>query len=500
MNASKRSMNSIRKIVNLSVIDILLLISLVIIAVVYWYPIRFLPYFSDTTTLLINGTKSLQARNFYPPVLSEFQLNHPTLFYLLLGIVWQLFGETAAVSHAFMIPWIVLLGWSFYKLIKHLSQQTDTAIVGTFGLLFLTLVVNQFQLISIHLGLASMLVLSLYLWMTDSFLPSLIAVAVGILISWTAILILPALLFDWWRQQRQKPVSLQLFLIPLGSIVFWLLYHNTVTGWFFLAPNQQLILPESFGMFIAYVWFVTQTLIFTNLHWLYIGIGLLLSPLLLLWKKDSGSPLTRRAIQITWIITITSLLYFGLKGNFGIDSSLFLLPILWGQTILSLQIFISDILGIDTREVLIGILLIISILSLTRWRTNPNQGPGFHLMFDHSLNYQDTLNLHRQAAAYLTINHTQDQIIGAFPEISMLTETHQGYVDKPLEFKMCENFIPNPEKTQVLYLHAYHQSQLSCHQLLQDQNAIPLKQFRLNGKWIELFTLNVASKSASPQT
>src|SRR5690606_31670211 len=162
----------------------------------------FLPYYGDTATLVVNGAKSLIARDFQPLTLIEFQINHPTLFFVLTGFVWHIFGESLSVTHALMIPWLVLAAWSFYKLSTRYFS-TEIALMGTFLLLFIPFVVNQFQLVSIHLAIAALTVTAVYLWGIGKKTWSMAVVAVSIWISWTGLLILPALGLDWYKSKKK---------------------------------------------------------------------------------------------------------------------------------------------------------------------------------------------------------------------------------------------------------------------------------------------------------
>lgn len=471
-------------------LEIFVFLLLVFLGIFYLWPIRFLPYHLESANLIINGTKLLQSKQFQSLTLSEFNLSHPPLFMLWLHTVWQAAGETSTTSHFSILPFFVILLFSQYWLAKKYVPG-EIAVVATFVLSFIPIVVAELQLISIDLAVAALTTLTLTLWLYNFRIASMISLSLGILTYWTALLLLPALVYDWFRHQKRS--RWQLFLIPIGTAVIWTFYHGTTSGWWLVSPEVGLSTPPSLWHFIQYLLYVARSIAFSQANSFVILSALLFIPWLSRTKRYTDSEF--QLVILASLVIICGLAYFGFVGNFMLSDSLFLYPLFLTLATINLAHFSRT--TTQASWMCIGILTLIGLIYLSRWSVNNNQGPGYHFRPDTNLAYQDNILVSRQAAKYLELNHSESLIYGGFPEAYQLREPHQGYVEDSLSFDSCQNFTYNESYKQVIYTHPYHPSQIACQQLLKEYVVLPEQTFTANGKWIEIYTIN-ATRSAQP--
>lgn len=109
------------------------------------------------------------------------------------------------------------------------------------------------------------------------------------------------------------------------------------------------------------------------------------------------------------------------------------------------------------------------------------------------LSYQDIIKIGQNSAKFIENRYANAEIYGAFPEIYQLTQPFQGYVSKPLDFKLCNEFNLNPHRTQILYIHLYSPIQLSCQKVLNYSSVKLLSRFTANGKWLEIYSIDATA-------
>lgn len=466
-----------------------------VIALLYVWPVRFLPYHLDAARLVVNGAVVLSERGFNPLTLTELGISHPPLLMIYLASLWNIFGMSMVVSHLSMIPFLVLLLTSSFLLFRKFIKL-EIAVLLTLVVATLPIVVSQYQQISIPLALASLMIASLVLWLNRKPYFALIVLGVASLVNGMGLLLLPAFIGDWWLQGR-KQLKFRSLVIPFGFLVVWYLYHGSVTGWWIVSPYSGWSLPNNPLTIISYSFFTLRQILFSQFYALVsvpmvLGVGLLF-----LQKKLDCN--TNRILALFSLSLITTAIYFGIAGQFSYQAVIFLLP-LWLLTFaMILKTILDQLFSDQNNNMLVGVgLILVIFVALTQWRVDPASQTQAYFGTDQNMIYQDRIFLGQQLAGYLQIYHSNAQIFGGYPEDYQLTQTHQGYVTQPLNFAYCDQFEFNPSVEQLIIFHPYHQSQLICRQLLDQYETEAVEQIVRGKRWVEIFSVT-ATKSATPQ-
>ena len=98
--------------------DLLILLAITAVALLFVWPVRYLPYHLDAARLINNGALVLTERNFNPPVLLELGISHQPLYMTYLAGLWKMFGDSFTVSHLSMVPFLIIFLMSSYYLFK----------------------------------------------------------------------------------------------------------------------------------------------------------------------------------------------------------------------------------------------------------------------------------------------------------------------------------------------------------------------------------------------
>lgn len=475
-----------------------ILISFAAIAIAYVWPVRFLPYHLDTARLIINGSYVLNLRNFEPLILAELGISHPPLFMIYLAGLWRIFGESTITSHLSMVPFLVILLYSSYWVFRKFISQ-ELSLVAVFLLASLPVIVSQHQLISISLSMSALMMASLALWIYHKKYHALFALGVASLIGSQALLLLPVLITDWFfSKKNQRQVRIQSFVIPVGFLVVWYLYHGSITGWWIVSPEIGWQPIPGIAIIGNYIVFVLRQLFFGTAVNLLMSLPLLL---ILAWfaysKSISKSGL--RLLRLFLPALATTAVWFGVMGGYDHIKSLYFLPLLILASVYFFDKFVKEVLGSDDYEWISLITIAILIfVSLTQWNQDPARNHEMYFARDINLSYQTQINLGQQAAGFLLLNHPQAKVYGGVMEEYQLTQPHQGYVSQPLDFDYCDQFVFDPELEQLVVFHPYHYSQLECNQLIQNHVAVPIHQLRYKNRWMEIYAIT-ADRNSPPE-
>ena len=156
----------------------------------------------------------------------------------------------------------------------------------------------------------------------------------------------------------------------------------------------------------------------------------------------------------------------------------------------------KEIFSTSYDFVLIGLSLFTIVIAISQWNVSRPLLQGFQTRPIENLSYQDSIYVYRLAAGKLQGEFSNAEVYGTFPESYQLTNPIHGYVTSPLNFKGCNEYQPSSERTQVLYAHLNHQSQLLCDQLLGQLNTSSLDRIEYKNRWVELFLINQTTNSA----
>ena len=110
----------------------------------------------------------------------------------------------------------------------------------------------------------------------------------------------------------------------------------------------------------------------------------------------------------------------------------------------------------------------------------------------------DVVKVSKEAAKFIEINYPNTVVFGDWPEVYQLTQSYQGFVGKPISFYNCQQFNDSFKGEAIIYRHQNSLSQRYCGDLLKNLTDVKLlRRFVANGRWIELYKLNIDAAGPS---
>lgn len=465
--------------------DLIAFTVVIIFSIVIWWPSRYLPYFWDGAGYLINT-----AYDFYnstSPFLISLHTNfaHPPLFPLLLSIVWRLFGDTRLVSHLVMFPFLPMMLISTYYLVKKILPTT-LAIFATTLVALSPTVIAEYINVYVDLPSAALITAGLCLLVYKKWFPSVIFLTLSLLIKLPMFTLIPIFYLLLPKNKRLY------LLLPIVTIGIWLIYHYQMTGWLFNEPIRNIeyakTLTQFFNSFLTFIveFFIAQGR-YVWLLMLIVGGSIIKTNH---YKINSQHLTYLKAFSLGILATAV---FYIFTAEIAPRYLLYVTPIY--ALLVSYAVFYI-LTQLSKNKILQVIILIIPVsILLFYWRPSLQPTTKYDFLAPYNLHVYDYIHSFRQLSATLELIAPNAEIYGGFPEVQMLTEPHQGYVSKPLDFRACNQYAFKPEVSQYIVAHPYAPSQLNCAELLGQIKVIPQARFENNGIWVELYQVD-ATQSA----
>jgi hypothetical protein len=140
----------------------------------------------------------------------------------------------------------------------------------------------------------------------------------------------------------------------------------------------------------------------------------------------------------------------------------------------------------------IGLGLLLAIISISMWRPKLTPVSAYDFSPATDLSYQDTLTVFRQAAITLQVKYPSAQVFGGMPEKSTFLTPYLGYVTASIPVEDCNDLKFDPGLVQLIVIHPFDPSQLSCRNLMDKFRTDPVERFESNGKWLEVYKVIAA--------
>lgn len=492
---------------------------IVLFCMLVWWPTRNLPYHWDSAGFFINATKQLVDTGFSPWVAEFSDFAHPPLLMTLVGGAWNVFGEELWVSHVVMWVFLPLLMGATYLigrkvLAVDVKKNNDSYLLPEIEALGGALLVGAMPFVLVEYGLVYIdlpagalfsVALAAVLYRRYGWMAAFM-VAAG-MVKESVLIGLPILGFvmashiwkdegvSWsnWQTLTAKKYWKRWILLALPVVVFgiWLVYHFQVTGWWLVRPERQLRGVNSLGdMFVAFK-FVTRELLFTQGRVVF-SLGGLVGLGMIMLDAKKRTLLWSYSVMALWLLVILGVAAFAKTGEFGLRYGIFLVP----AVVIFLVRMNRELVMLFTKKYvrwgMVGIISLNLLLFISAWHPVSGQ---LHAEYRFApvtdLGYRDMISVASQAAEYLEINYPDATIYGGFPENYQLSEPYQGYVDEPLNFRDCKDYVYSEDEQAILYIHPYSPSQIPCSQILLQVQTRPLEkhQFVSNDTWVELYEI-----------
>lgn len=194
------------------------------------------PFFWDTvlTSKIAQYFYSNGLGNLIIP--ANLDAGHPPFFQLYLCLFWHLFGQTLLVSHLSILPFIVLIVWSFYKLALFFFKEEKQVWLSMLFLCLESTLLAQTTLVSYDIPMVALFLFGLYAIIykkRDWLYWVLILLS---LISVRSVVSMASLFFiDFFYRWKEEKFGFIAFIFPyiVGGIALlgWHFYHYNHTGW-----------------------------------------------------------------------------------------------------------------------------------------------------------------------------------------------------------------------------------------------------------------------------
>lgn len=189
------------------------------------------PFFWDTVQLSAKQAYWFYENGFGDLLLpNELDSGHPPLMGLYLAAVWMVFGKSLVVSHWAMFPFLLLINFSLFALIRQWVASPRDSLFLMLLFWLDPVLAGQLVLVSPDIILAGFFLLALRGIQTDDRRMVTLGVTVLALISMRGMMTAAALaLYEWWR--GAKPKQGLAYLPGLGLALAFLGYHYWQKGW-----------------------------------------------------------------------------------------------------------------------------------------------------------------------------------------------------------------------------------------------------------------------------
>lgn len=464
------------------------------------YPILNLPYSWDVMNYIIPAAQYIY-ENGFSIFLWEYSNGHPPFYFVLLGFVFKLFGNTQFVSHLVTVFFSFLSVYYTYLLGKFLFNR-KIGIIASLLMFFYPTFFSYSGLSYLAMPLTALTIISIYYFVKGKISLYIIFSSLLVLTKERGIFVPAALLFYDVIKNRKINIRKQLILaIPLFVFGLWLLSNRLYYGSFLYPLNSTLFSPNIIlfflnifvvlkSLFFDYnVWILTSLLFLScfsfklikknkNLFYYLIPSFILF---LLLFISPNFSPYLEKYFPniinyllilknfsfLFSIILFLFLLSFKKFINFWNNKKLYPFYTIFIFMFLSYILFspfparyglpIYPIIFILFSVSLVKlfkkysylVFLILLVLFFVQWGGDSNK-VGFAL--ENNMEYVDSIKTHQMAVNYLEENFPDSVVLVSYPQSLELKYSYLGYVDKPLNVVSIPPFPGLTTKNSTIYL------------------------------------------------
>jgi 4-amino-4-deoxy-L-arabinose transferase-like glycosyltransferase len=461
--------------------DVAALASFALYGAIVWWPSRDAPYFWDAAPNVIDATRELVRAGgvpFHP------YFAHPPLFHLLLALAWKIAGTSPAVSHAVALPWLPLAMGATYAIGTRIGGRlVGLAAAFVFGAT--PLAVCEAGQVYFELAATALATCGLAAWLGERRWAAAGLFTLAVLTKTTAILV-PAALLPVVLAQRDLRFTWRPYVAlaaPLVALLAWGAYHDSVTGWFLVAPVEaERLIAHDVATLVRHTKIITECFFLAQYRWLLLAGGVLAAAVTRVYRHEH---LGRDALTCAFVASMSCAVAIP-SNEFLTRYALVVLP---AFAVASLALVRRAL----PRATSFGAFAALVVLLFgARWHPRGAASLEWQLQPPEDLTYLDTIAAFREVARLLEERHPGAEILGGFHESYVLGEPHQGYVHAPFAVTHCQYFTPRDDVPQIVVVHRWGLEQRICERLVASRPSALLARFEVNGKWIELRQLTRA--------
>jgi len=481
--------------------EIIFAFLLFVFVLVLKYPVLNLPYSWDAMNYIIPAAQHVYSNGFIL-FLWEYSNGHPPFYFLLLGFIFKLFGNTAFVAHFVSVLFSFLSVYFTYLTGKHLFNR-KIGVISSLMMLFYPTFFSYSSLAYLAMPLVALTIMSIYLFLRGNTTSYIIISSFLVLTEERGIFVPAALLLYWVIKNKKIDIKKDfIFGIPLIVFALWLFSNKLHYGTFLYPLNSTLFSFGIVNIFNGII--ILKSLFFDYFKWI-------LTSFILLCCFNFNMFKNKIKVFYSFIISfIFFLLLFNLhkshyyfSNNFPnvIDYFLilkefsFLFSLLLFVFLLSFKDFIKffnnpklyplytvfvfmftsyiifipfparyglpvyPILFIIFSLVLVKIFkkfsyfvfLFIILLFIISW-TGDRTNVGFVL--EENMEYADMVKTHQMAAEFLETNYPNSVVLVSYPQSLELQYPYLGYVKEPFKVVSIPSFPGLTTKNSTVYLNS----------------------------------------------
>jgi hypothetical protein len=401
-----------------------------------------LPYFWDETGYFVPAARDFLLTGDLIPTTTQTNA-HPPLVMIWLALWWKLSNFTPAVTRTAMllVAAFGLLGvWKLSERVANWKVATATTILtGLYSVVF-----AQSSLAQLDVPVMAATIWSLYLYLQDRRVATVVTLAIALLIKETA-LIVPVTIFAWEllcpliERAKKRNLCLQPFrlvqtsalLLSAVPLLLWYAYHHHRTGYvfnpdFFRYNVNATLSPVRFLVALGIrTWHAVG----------YMNMFVLTAATLVVSRErvvsDAGTE--RRGIDpkvgiFFGVLIAAHVVAFALVG--GAALARYMVPVVPLVILLCVATLHRRARWWIGWCSLAAVSFVLALVFNPPWRISPED----------NLAYSDFVHLHAAAATYLQTEHPKATVLTAWPGSDELNRPFLGYVKQPMTVVSTANF------------------------------------------------------------
>jgi hypothetical protein len=407
------------------------------------YPLLRLPYFWDEAGYYIPAALDFFRHGLLVPQ-STLRTGHTPLVSICLAIAWRFAGFSPLVTRLTMVAFAAGTLVALYALGRTLTKR-ETAIWACALLGLSPLFFAQSTLAFLDLPAAFTTTVALWALLRRRMGWFAVAASFAVLTKETAVVIVPVAVVFVWLCRKSPARNAWLWLAaPVATLSVWAFYYHHVTGYWtggstYLQYNLYSTL-EPGRIAVSLLRRLYQVFV-AGFNWLLVAAALLGYRRLKAQDLDaeekaavseeSSTGLRREFYSITTVLGAVYIIMLSVVG--GAVLTRYLLP-MFPCFYLALVLLVETL----PRPLMRTAFVLVAVGFVASWFINP----PFPFAYENNLSHADFIQLHEQAAGWLSAQPGRPRILTAWPVTDELSHPELGYLKRPMRVVSVPGFAP----------------------------------------------------------
>ena len=484
--------------------DIFYFMLLLLIVLILKYPVMSLPYYWDDMNYVISTVDYIY-HNAFTPFLWEYSFGHPPFFFLFVGALFKIFGNSNLIAH-FSVAFFSFLTLFFTYLIGKTLSDRKVGMMASLMLFFAPIFFSYSGLFLLDIPLTALTTMTIYFAIKSKPFLYFLFASLTILTKIPGVIVVGGVILSKMIKEKRINKNVIIYALPILTFIFLLFLNELHYGKFLYPAGVSMlnlnIVKNAFNLLI-----ILKTILFDQYRWILTSI-FILSVINLKFIKNKKKTYFIPHLSLTVILflflynlpLLTNYLidyfpnieyYFYLVRSFSLlFSILFLFILLFYKNIVPViamikapeltftsllmilfYIFIipfspryilpifpilflffsSSLVSLFKRYSYLALVAMIIIFSINL--SGDRSTVGFTL--ETNMEYVDAIKTQISGAEYIEENFPNSTVLASFPLSSELKYPYSGYVKKPINVVTYPHFLglTGHEKNYTIFLH-----------------------------------------------